>query len=200
MVNIPDQQVRIVKVDGAVVRGLFIYQDYEKIKINAPGTGETVIFKTNVKSLDWQDLPEPGMRPARLAVPDPDVLMLRVYWQAGWRSLVLPSWGQFYKKDKSRGAIAALLNGASLGTAITGLIGSSGSKRKYESAPSDRSYQAFVQWKETAAVAFSLFLLGYGVTALDAFFAEPAQSRGVTRNDEYSAPDRLTFILLRRYL
>jgi hypothetical protein len=174
VINLPDQSVSIMARDGVRHEGLFIYQDFEKMKLSVPGKGEEIIYKTNIRNLEWRNS---NSRPDPVAAPgsSSDFLMLKVYWQSGWRSMILPSWGQFHKGQKLKGALIAGFEVSSVVLFAVGRLAYLRASAAYNDQPTLSGLKKRNGWQQTEQVSAGLFLIIYGLNVLDAFFADPGR-------------------------
>ena len=98
--------LNVYTIKGKVFRGILIDQNSEILKIKTK-KGEFTLLKKDIERMDWNK-----------KLIDPSEKYKDLRFSSAWRSLVLPSWGQFYQGKRKKGYIIA----SSMGFLVLGAV------------------------------------------------------------------------------
>lgn len=120
----PKEIVYIKLKSNKKISGIIIQQNSEKMILTHNNTTIT-ISKKNISQLSWEPI-----------IETKKVIYLKksTKWDSIWRSTVLPSWGQFHNKKKTKGIIIASVIGLLSIATITSQIDYNSKLNDYNNA------------------------------------------------------------------
>jgi hypothetical protein len=149
IVNLPDLDIIVFLRSGSQISGKFLAQYHDSIRISTPDLGEMTILRTNIGKIQWGPSEEKKETVSALTQTSKTQIIPSVSAQtsqtpgtprrstflvqnprfeteydvpSALRSMLLPSWGQFSKKETGKGIIIASVETALLGFSIYSMV------------------------------------------------------------------------------
>jgi len=161
--------LNVYTIKGKVFRGTLIDQNAETLKIKTK-KGEFTLLKKTIERLDWQQ-----------KIIDPSEKYKDLRFASAWRSLLIPSWGQFYQGKRTKGyIIASSMSFLVIGSVLSRII-YTGYRNDYDNLtfddPALRSKTN--AWRITYNVFVITAMLGwiYNVTDAALFAPKPIKKK-----------------------
>lgn len=219
--NIPDEYINIHLKDGSNIHGKVITQDTYYLKILSDESGEITIPRTNISSMDWQrpgtsgtnmlfqtntaekkkmdqEIEKPALsEKEKVELPD-KVKLTRpstYNWSAGWRSALLPSWGQFYKGCNTKAWIILSAQVLTLGSSLGSYFYHEHLVEEYRKDPTTEKHDYLMNWYYINRVSVVLASVCYGFNIVDALLFGP----GFFSYEKEQKEDKTSFIKQRIY-
>ena len=105
--------------------------------------------------------------------PDIQKPKKKLYYDAAWRSAVLPSWGQFYKNHNIKAWIVIASETLFIGTTLGSYFYYNSLVQDYRKAPTQEKYDNLTTWLHINHTFFILSLVCHGGNIIDALITKP---------------------------
>lgn len=225
IVNIPDEYINVYVINGTNYKGKFISMDKKRIKIEISSNNQLVIYRTNIDYIDFNknsktfnnlSIELNTMKSSNKLNKDNNSItnnfnkenkktesdknkkyIKKVYvnYNAMWRSALLPSFGQFYKKQKIKGLIIAPSQAILTISTISTYAYTQKLIKEYNENPTrDKYININKRWRVINNILFVATLALYGYNILDALFSRPRNYIGYYNfNNQPVCSNKLSF-------
>lgn len=159
------ERINVYLRGGRAWRGDVLEQDRERILLRVEGGATLPVMKTNIEKIDWKSyLSWETPRDAGLA--------------AGWRSLVAPSWGQFWSGRPVAGWISLGTCGGLAAASLVSYLSYQSALRSYNDWPTASRYERADARRKTSNLFITLTAVAWILNAADAALFAPKEHRG----------------------